>query len=194
MGSDFLSSNFQLLISNFQISKMKTLFLIIVPIIILLGFAGYVYLGGFKEIEVTEAPGQSYLIAGIEYKGTIKDDSLEKVYRNISNLVLEEKVKGTFCAVQYIEPDNNEGKVHSLVGIIVNDSLASLPAGLKYHTFTTDKTVRAHITTHYAVAPKPEKVNEKIREFAKAKNLELDTITLEKYLGASEFMIEVATR
>lgn len=164
---------------------------IVVAIIAGIAFIGYTYLGGFDEVKITQAPFPGYTMAGFPYKGKATDKAFQKLFETVRNDHAAGKVQGTLAAVYYHTPEEEKGQVDAFIGVIVKDSLASLPDKYTFKEVKGTAAVQAIITSHPAVAPAPHTLKERLRNYAWENKLPLQGLVIEKYLDLRHIEVEM---
>ncbi len=148
-------------------------------------------MGGFKEPEITLKDSPVYIILGKRYKGNVEDKKLKQTYKDAQNKYKEEILKGTFCVIHFLEPDENKGGVDAVVGVIVKDTTVPRPKTYSFYVIEKREVVQATLKSHYSVAPSPETVNSLMKEMANKNGYKLGKGSLEKYYDAHNWIVEV---
>jgi hypothetical protein len=169
---------------------MKTV-AIIITIIAGIALVIYTSLGGFQEIPFSQTPIQGYILAGIPYKGKANDQEFRELFEKVNADHQAGKIKGTLAAIYYETPDADKGKVNAIIGALVPDSASSLPASYKYLYLPGSQAVRADITSHPAVAPAPDKLKQKLMEYAWENKLKPQNYVIEKYFNERNLQVEI---
>ncbi|QHT67083.1 hypothetical protein GXP67_10700 [Rhodocytophaga rosea] len=167
---------------------------IIVTIIAGMALIGYTFLGGFQKIPFSHTTIEGYILAGIPYKGKATDQKFRELFEKVNIDHKAGKIKGTLAAIYYDTPGADKGKVDAVIGTLVPDSLASLPASYKYMYLAGTQAVRAEITSHPAVAPAPDKLKQKLMEYAWENKLKPQNIVIEKYINERNLQIEIPVK
>jgi hypothetical protein len=167
---------------------------LIISVIAGIALIGYTFLGGFQEIPFSRTSIEGYIMAGIPYKGKATDREFRELFDKVNADHKAGKIKGTLAAVYYQTPDADKGKVDAIIGTLVPDSLGSLPASYKYLYLAGIQAVRAEITTHPAVAPAPDKLKEKLMEYAWKNKLIPQNFVIEKYFDERNLQVEIPVK
>ena len=103
-------------------SVRKTL-LIIIPVFLLIATAGFWYLGGFNEPEVSEVVVVGgYTLVGKEYVGTLKHPALNELLDEVSKRWEAGEFPGVLTVAVLKEPKTDKDTVEQFIGVL-------LPAG-----------------------------------------------------------------
>lgn len=166
---------------------------IAVGVVVIAGVLGYLFyqLGGLDNVEITIEVVEEYHIAGIAYQGKYNDYRLKDIYFKVKEKLDETTVKGEMIVINYrLSADSTEhGWVRQFVGVLVKDaktkveelSLVILPAG---------KVLRAKISAHNLVMPKPDRIEELVKQKASEQNALVGGYTLERYASDRELIID----
>ena len=167
---------------------------IIVTVIAGFALIGYTFLGGFQQIPFSRTSIQGYMMAGIPYKGKANDREFRELFEKVNADYQAGKIKGTLAAIYYDTPDADKGKVDALIGILVADSLSSIPDSYKYLYLAGTQAVRAEITSHPAVAPAPDKLKQKLMDYAWQNQLKPQNFVIEKYINERNLQVEIPVK
>lgn len=177
-------------------TKLKKYFYWIVSIVscFVIVLSIYYSLGGFNEITVVESGNNIYNIAGKEYKGRIKNDSLNMVFSEMRELVLNKKINGELCVINYRDEELANGEVHQFIGILLGDEISEIPSGISVRAFQSETTFKAGLGMHPLVMPSAEKVEKKISNYAKEKGFQLQNYSMEILYSDNSVMVEMFTK
>jgi hypothetical protein len=154
----------------------------------------YVVLGGFAGVDISRQTMPGYLLAGKFYAGNARDEQLISLFTQVKEYNQEGILSGTLTAVYYDTTDQDKGAVRAFIGVIVADTLENLPGDFTYQLIPERAAVRAAIQSHYLVAPAPERVREKMQNFAQAEGLLLDNFMIEQYRNERDIIIEIPVK
>lgn len=169
---------------------------VIIGLIVLLGLAVlfYNHLGGFNELQIRTLDGVSYKIAGKFYSGRYKDRQIEEDFNEIKAKVEQNELDGIFAIITYKEPSQHEGEIELFTGVILNDMPQELPENYEIREITASKAVEASLEAHPAVFPTAENVRVQMQEYAVEQGLELQEITIDKYLGEGHLGVVIPAK
>jgi hypothetical protein len=173
---------------------MRKIIIIIVFVFLVSGIVAYLALGGLKkpELRTVEVPG--YIVAGVAFKGMASNEQLLKLFEQTRTYHQENKLPGTLAALYYDNQAREKGEVDTFVGVTVKDSAAALPQMYSYRYIPATKAVQATISTHYLVAPSPEKIRASLLNYAQEKSLSLQAVVIEQYFGDSRIIIDIPVK
>jgi hypothetical protein len=171
--------------------KIRRILVIVVPIIIALIVAAYIYLGGFKDPEFLFKESTGYIIFGKRYTGKLEDKNLKASYKEVQEKYEDGKLKGTFAVMHIHEPDQKEGKVDAVIGVIVEDSLNAQNNEYKYYTWRKGPVAEVTIKSHFAVSPSPQEVIEYVAAQAKSRGYKIGKGSFEKYFDTDHLVVEI---
>lgn len=168
------------------------LFIVIILTIILIL---YYRLGGFRGPEITYVNIHEYRLAGSYYEGSLKNDRWEQLFQKTRKYVTGGLLKGPLVILWYNHPKEDTDEARAFIGVELHDG-EEIPEGLEVREIKMDGVVRATIRAHALVMAKPEDIEEKIRDFARNKDLVLQNIMIDKYpeesLVISEIPVQVS--
>ena len=173
---------------------MRKLILIVASFLLISGIIAYIALGGLRKPEISTVDVSGYTMAGIAFKGRASNEDLLQIFEQTRTYHQENKLPGTLAAVYYDTKASDKGEIDAFVGVIVQDTLATLPNKYSYRKLPAAKAVHATITSHYLVAPSPEKVRAGLLNYAQEKGLPLQELVIEQYLKDSHIVIEIPVK
>ncbi|MFY0651218.1 MAG: hypothetical protein JXQ96_04255 [Cyclobacteriaceae bacterium] len=153
----------------------------------------YQYLGGFDEIRVVQSSNNTYSVAGKEFKGRQRSDSLNLLFREIKSLILNKELNGDLCIINYPKSDD-ENEIHQFVGVLMSDDIAEIPTGLKVIEYESETTFKVGLGMHPLVMPNSDKVEEIITQYAAGKGFELENYSMEILFSDNSIMVEMFAR
>ncbi|MFC5272147.1 GyrI-like domain-containing protein [Adhaeribacter terreus] len=149
-------------------------------VILLLGGAGYGWLGGFSNPEIKQITTSEIYVAGKEYKGSVKSDKFGELFLEAGKLVEEKKLAGNPGGIYYNDPEKHKDSINAFIGVVISDPKMTLPAGYAVRTIPAGKkAVQGSINAHYLLAP--NKLFPAIFNYAKNKNILLQDFFVERY-------------
>ncbi|WP_146153567.1 GyrI-like domain-containing protein [Adhaeribacter arboris] len=162
---------------------MNRRFSFIIVFILLAGFAIYAYLGGFNKVQVIRTTSRPVFIAGRYFEGSMKDKTLGTYFQETAKLLEEKKITGYLGNIYYNNPEEAHDSIRALIGVVVPDSLAPLPAGFELRKWPGSKpVVQATVNAHFFLAP--NKLYSKLFDYAKQNKLNLKKQYLEEFPDA----------
>ena len=167
---------------------------LVASLLLISGIATYIALGGLRKPEFNIVPVSGYTMAGISFKGMASNEDLLKLFEQTRTDHQEGKLPGILAAMYYDIPESEKGQVDAFVGVIIKDSAAVLPDRYTYKYIPAVKAVQAKITTHYLVAPSPQKIRASLLNYAQEKGLLLQNFVIEQYIEDSNIVIEIPVR
>lgn len=168
-----------------------------IVLIIITGIAliGYTVLGGFKEVPLSREPISGYILAGIPYKGKATDIAFKDLFQKVNADFGSGKVKGTLAAIYYDTSESEKGRVDAFIGAIVADSASVLPdSTYRYKYLAGKEVVRAVITSHPSVAPAPDKLKQRLMEYAWHNQLKPQQVVIEKFFDQRNIQVEIPVK
>ena len=165
--------------------------------IVLLGvlFVFYYHLGGFKKIVVEKIEGQEpyeIRIWGKNFHGNIQDENWKKLFIEIRDHIVKEKLQGPITVIYDKAPGgkgDNE-KIDAFIGLPVPEG-DTIPPGFTEKSFDFKGVLSVRLTMHTVVMPSPQKVKKIISRYAAMNNLHLDSLQIEKYYPDNTLTVEV---
>tara|TARA_R110000868_G_scaffold268755_1_gene527951 strand:- start:147 stop:692 length:546 start_codon:yes stop_codon:yes gene_type:complete len=151
----------------------------------------YHSLGGFEEIKVVKSSNNIYNIAGKEYKGRVKNDSVNIVFNEIRSLVIAGKINGEMCVINYHDEGLNNNEIHQFIGILLGDEISEIPAGLSVREIKSATTFKVGLGMHPTVMPNTEKIEAVIQSYAIENGFDLEDYTLEILFPDNSVMVEM---
>jgi hypothetical protein len=94
-------------------------FLLTGLVIISLAVGFYAWLGGFNTPEITQITTTEMLVAGKEFKGSVKSEELGKLFHEAGKLVEEKTIPGELGNIMYNNPEKNNDSIRAFIGVIV---------------------------------------------------------------------------
>jgi hypothetical protein len=164
----------------------KTAIGIILVFTIGLGLFLFYSLGGFNEIEVERENLGSIELTGIHFRGTPMEESLKDAFFTIEDL-LTESDDAKLHTIYYLEPAGKRDTLEVFVGI--ESKWINNQANLISVEFDGSQAIVAHIKAHRFVMPGPEKVKEKIRNFAKTNQMEQPDLFIDQIVGPNQIRV-----
>lgn len=158
---------------------MRNKILISLILVILVGMAAYYLLGGFEEIEIQVVDTNDIHLIGYEYRGTPQDDELVRTFQKIENL-LEEHPENRLNTIYYVEPAGKRDTMNVFVGTEYNEKMAG---ELDEKIIIAQRAIVASLRSHRFVMPGPDKVKQKIEEYAREHGLVTQGIYIDRVVG-----------
>lgn len=159
-------------------NNKKFLFTGLIIIGLALGFYGW--LGGFNTPEITQITTTEMLVAGKEFRGSVKSEELGKLFLEAGKLVKEKKIAGDLGNIMYNNPEKQNDSIRAFIGVIVPSKEVKLPAGYQIRNVPAgQKALRSQINAHYMLAP--GKIYEAVFEYAKQNKLQIQDFYVERF-------------
>jgi hypothetical protein len=164
----------------------KTAIGVILVFIFALGLFFFYSLGGFNDIEIERENLGQIELSGIHFLGTPVDESLKEAFRTIETLTKETE-GAKLHTIYYLEPMGKRDTMEVFVGLESQwsknqESFVSLK-------LNGSSAIVAHIKAHRIVMPGPEKVKNKIREFAKLNALEEPDLFVDQIVDSNRIRV-----
>ncbi len=153
----------------------------------------YHQLGGFKEPEITLVEVRQYRVLGSYYEGRLSNVRWEDLFVTTRDLLGEGKVKGDLTIIWYNEPEEEQGFAKAFIGIRVDDTGFADPQ-LELREIKMNGLIRAELEAHNLVMPRPQKVIQAIRKYAREQHISLQDIVIERYPEESLIVTEIPIR
>jgi len=157
-------------------------------VLVLLGFVGYVSMGGLSESELKVQQEVEYLIYGQDFKGSAKTE-LGKAFKNTDSLVSSYKDRGDLAGFFYTNPSkSNNYLVEVFIGIRVDEKLEEEIDGFEYRTFKFEKSIQGKQDAFFLFST----LYNDIFQYAESNSYVLDSIqAFERYPSENETIIEI---
>ena len=174
-------------------TQYKTYLYILISAIFLAIIAICIYylLGGFKEIIIAKTIKNSYSIAGKEFIGSYKNDTLGLYFNQMKTIIDQGKLNGDLCLINYQDSTLKNNDVHQFIGILLVDDISEIPTGLHVREMNAETSFIAALIMHPLVRPNSEKVQAMLVEFAKKEGYKLDAYTLERFYADNSVIVEM---
>ncbi|MEO9965068.1 MAG: hypothetical protein ABJF11_04720 [Reichenbachiella sp.] len=151
----------------------------------------YFSLGGLEEIETAVSKNNSYSLAGKEVFGKLSSKEEHFLFEEMKNLIADGSLNGTLAIVNYNNDTLDNYEVHRFVGILLDDEVSMIPAGLEILEIEGETTFQAALTMHPLVMPNTRKVESKLKVLADERGLALKNYTLEKLYQDNSVIVEM---
>ncbi|MEQ6118868.1 hypothetical protein [Reichenbachiella sp. MALMAid0571] len=171
--------------------KKYLYWLVSIVSIVTITISVYYSLGGFEEIKVVKSGNNIYNVAGKEYKGRIKNDSVNIVFNEIRSLVVDGKINGEMCVVNYHDEGLNNNEIHQFIGILLGDEISEIPSGLTVREIKAATTFKVGLGMHPLVMSNTKKIEATIQDYATQNGFELEDYTLEILFQDNSVMVEM---
>jgi effector-binding domain-containing protein len=153
----------------------------------------YFRIGGFSKKEISVVSSEEYLVAGKSFKGRVKEKEFGELFRDADTLIARNKLTGKawVCGVFLNNPKKEKDTIDAFIGVVLKDTLKSLPEGYSYKRIAPRKVVRASIKAHYLLVPN---IYPEIEEYAEKNKIQLTVPSIEIYPKEDEVVIEVPVK
>ena len=169
--------------------KLRITVASVIVLVILL----YVFtlLGGFEKVEVTLVNENKYYILGIPFNGKYNDPTLEDIYFEVKESKDKGVVQGEITVINYqLGGDSTEqGWVRQFIGIKSDDKTKD-NGSLVILTQPTGEIIRAKVSSHNLVMPKPDEIDKLVMQMANELNVNVVNYTIERYVSDRELYID----
>ncbi|MEN2283604.1 hypothetical protein AAGF08_15785 [Algoriphagus sp. SE2] len=157
---------------------------LILLVIAIGGYLGFVKLGGNNPIEISLVEKKPDSLVGLLYRGTPQDPELERAFKNV------EAQKGlhpgsSMHTIYYIEP---AGKLDTMEVFIGIDQKLPID-NFEVLNFDEKRYLQATITGSKWVMPNPTTVQEELKNYAEANNLILSGVFIDKIVSESKVQV-----
>ncbi len=158
--------------------------LFILALLFALAFYGFERLGGNNPILIEKLDSTPPTLAGKTFKGIPQDERLAATFQEIESLLsLNPGTK--IHTIYYLEPAGKLDTMEVFVGLDLH-----FPTGnLESKAFPESSYLLATVTGNKWVMPGPNTVKEKLEEFAKANNLRLSGVFIDKIISEEEVQV-----
>jgi DNA gyrase inhibitor GyrI len=157
---------------------MNRKFIVAMSAFMLTGIGIYAYLGGFSSPTVTLTTSKPLVLAGQPFNGTVKDDAFGNAFRRAAQLLDSKELDGMLGNVYYNNPESKSDTIKAFIGIVLNDTTATLPNDYKLLRIPGGrKVVHSEVEAHYMVGP--GKLYSALFEYADEQNIKLENFYVE---------------
>ncbi|MBD1398963.1 GyrI-like domain-containing protein [Pontibacter sp. JH31] len=169
---------------------MNRKFLLVMVILSIIVGAFYAYLGGFSSAKVSEVDSQQLFVAGRAFKGAVTDNLINDSFRRAAEVLDKKELEGMLGNIYYNNPEDRGDSIHAFIGVVIPDSAVQLPADYELRVVPAGRrALRSEVNAHYMLAP--NKLYEAIFDYAKEKNLGLETFYVEWFPEDHQGIVEV---
>ncbi|MBD8489863.1 hypothetical protein IFO69_13980 [Echinicola sp. CAU 1574] len=159
---------------------------IIVGVIALLGFGAFVYLGGFEEIPFRVEEVGDVRLYGLTYRGTPQDEGLKQTFEKVEGLK-QSNPSAVLHTIYMIEP---AGKLDTMQVFVGLDRLENSDGGnWEEKVIFVKSAVVADLKFNKLVMPRPAKVKDGIKGFAKEEGLALQGIYIDRLIAEDHVQV-----
>jgi effector-binding domain-containing protein len=153
----------------------------------------YLKMGGFTKTDITVVSSREYLVAGKYFKGRIREKEFGKLFKYADTLISKNNLqdKAWVCGLFFNNPEKEKDTIEAFIGVVLKDTLATLPNGYSYKKIEPRKVVRASIKAHYLLVPN---IYPEIEEYADKNKIQLTLPSIEIYPKEDEVIIEVPVK
>ncbi|MCC5919094.1 MAG: hypothetical protein LAT68_01460 [Cyclobacteriaceae bacterium] len=166
-----------------------TLFAVLIALVAILALFFYHRLGGFNAIEVSQSNKNQPILLGQYYKGEYGDENLKKIFFDTKEWIEQHERKALLTVVYFNKPEEEDGKVDNFIGVWAEELPADYPKNWERYELQSNDFVKAEFLGHPVVYPSPTTIEEKMNQFAKEKQLVLDSISIEVYPGSNHLKV-----
>ncbi|KEO73348.1 hypothetical protein [Anditalea andensis] len=155
---------------------MRSKVLISLIVVILVGMAFYYVLGGFNEIEIRVVPVDDIHLIGIEYRGTPQDENLKLTFQKVEGM-LKSYPDNRLNTIFYVEP---AGKLDTITVFVGTEYHEKMAGDLEEKIIGAQRAIVASLKSHRFVMPGPNKVKQRIEQYAKQNGLVTQGIYIDR--------------
>lgn len=150
---------------------------------------GYYKLGGFNPVQAELVQVNNYYLAGRNFQGSYKSDTVRVYFNEMRDYVQEGKVKGQPVIIYDQEPTGKRGHSAMFIGVRLT---AQEPPGpdLEIRPVAATRAIRISKDAHISVMPNPDKIGRKILRYAEENGLEMVGSSIEIYFPNNRLVIE----
>ncbi len=163
---------------------------IILVLLILIGTSIYYLLGGFKEVEVYEVPGEKRNIVGKYFRGYYAHPDLESIWQETQQLLQSGSLTGELVVVNYQNDSLDNDEVEQFIGISLSGGMAEIPAGYDVLEINTSQKLAIYLSMHPLVRPNPITIENMFADYAAGKELSTEPLTIEIHFPDNSMSIE----
>ncbi|MBX0333792.1 GyrI-like domain-containing protein [Pontibacter sp. HSC-14F20] len=169
---------------------MNKKFLLVMLVLSAIVAAFYAYLGGFSSTSVSEVNSERLFVAGRAFSGSVNDSGINDAFRRAAEVLDKNELQGQLGNIYYNNPEGRADSVNAFIGVVIPDSTVQLPADYELRVVPGGRrALRSEVNAHYMLAP--NKLYEAIFDYAKEKNLELETFYVEWFPEDRQGIVEV---
>lgn len=168
---------------------------LILGLILLLTILSYYWLGGFQSVQKQIIENPEITVLGFYYKGKIGSDTLQNLFEQARQLVLNKEYAKSIALVYYGEANQETGAVENFIGVKTdNHSIKKIPNKWEYRKFKSTTSVIGCIEASVLVMPTPETMLGELQLFAEENQIQLDTLFIEYYKGPNNVCVELLSK
>ncbi|HHP7240079.1 MAG TPA: hypothetical protein ACFCUD_00300 [Cyclobacteriaceae bacterium] len=150
-------------------------------IISISGYYLYNLLGGFKAIEIKTIENIDYIIAGQKYYGRATNPEIEGLFNNSKDIIIDERLSGNLAIVHYMHDSIPNNYLHYLIGVSLSKYITEIPANYTIKRFRANSAYYVKLDMHAWVRPTPEKISDKVSDYAGKDNDVIEDYSIELY-------------
>lgn len=151
----------------------------------------YYKLGGFEEIQTAVSRNNKYSLAGKEIQGRLTSKEEHFLFEEMKSYLDDGTLAGTLSVINYKDDTLGEYESRRFVGILLEDDISMIPAGLQVLEIIGETTFQAALTMHPLVMPNTKKVESKLKLLADERGLDLRDYSLEKLYNDNSVIVEM---
>lgn len=172
---------------------MNKKFLLVMAVLAVIVGAFYAYLGGFSAANVLEVNSQQLYVAGQAFRGSVKDNAISDAFRRAAEVLDKKELEGMLGNIYYNNPEGRADSVDAFIGVVIPDSAVQLPADYELRVVPGGRrALRGEVNAHYMLAP--NKLYGAIFDYAREKNIELETFYVEWFPEDHQGIVEVPVK
>jgi DNA gyrase inhibitor GyrI len=169
----------------------KFLYLMLAVAVVLMVL--YTYIGGFSAPKVDIATSETMYVAGQLFEGSVEDEAMGKAFQRAAEVLDKKELDGMLGNIYYNDPDKSGDSIRAFIGIILMDSVSTLPNGFTLRKIEGGKKV-VHAEVEANVVLSPKKLYTAVFDYAKEQKLELEDFYIEWFPKDDLGVLEVPVK
>ena len=145
--------------------------------------------GFFSEVTITEITSPEKIVLGKYFEGDPKSGTFRDIFQEVGKMTESGAIPGKVCGIYLNNPEENEGQIKAIIGILVLDSTITSPDGYTYHVIPEREVIRAYLNADFRVAT--FKNYTAIFDYSKEKNIDITNQFFEWFDSKEEVYVEV---
>ena len=170
---------------------LKRIFFYVLAFVASLALIGYYWLGGFNPITIGVTNHPERVVVGQPYQGRYGDLKLREIFVKTNQAIQAGALPTPLVIINRDTVMAEENQVDQLIGVLSTrpDTLSS--PHYQADTLPAGRYLRAVVQAQPVAMPKPEAVNEQIRQYARENEWSLENTIIEFYVAYDTLWIEM---
>ncbi len=166
---------------------MKKYSLITFSVVVLVAVIVYYRLGGGAPVQLSITERSQHWAIGEHFEGHPNDPKLEELFvRSRDHAVAE----GRYLIVINYKTEDKGNRIKQFIGVVQDQSPPELEEGLSVVELPKGKYVKAELSAHNFVMPRPDEVKDQALEFAAEREIQIETnVSYEVYESDRKLII-----